>query len=78
MNIGNSTTINLMKFIEILEREIGFESIKNLMDMQLGDVKETNADTRYIEELTNYKAQTNLSDGIKAFINWYRLFYKKL
>ena len=67
-----------MKFIETLEREIGFESIKNFMDMQLGDVKVTYADTRYIEELTNYKAQTNLSDGIKSFINWYRLYYQKI
>ena len=78
VNIGNSTSINLMKFIEILEREIGFESIKNFMDMQLGDVKVTYADTRYVEKLTNYKAQTNLSDGIKSFINWYRLYYQEI
>lgn len=77
VNIGNSTSINLMMFIKILEREIGLDSIKNFMDMQLGDVKVTYADTRYIEELTNYKAQTNLSDGIKSFINWYKLYYQK-
>ena len=77
VNIGNSTSINLMKFIETLEIEIGVESKKNFLGMQLGDVKRTNADTKYIEELTNYKAQTNLSNGIKSFINWYKLYYKK-
>ncbi len=77
VNIGNSTSINLMKFIDTLETEIGIKSKKNFLGMQLGDVKRTNADTKYIEELTNYKAQTNLSNGIKSFINWYKLYYKK-
>ena len=77
VNIGNSTSINLMNFIETLETEIGIKSKKNFLGMQLGDVKRTNADTKYIEELTNYKAQTNLSNGIKSFINWYKLYYKK-
>ena len=77
VNIGNSTSINLMKFIDTLEIEIGVKSKKNFLGMQLGDVKRTNADTKYIEELTNYKAQTNLSNGIKSFINWYKLYYKK-
>ena len=45
------------------------------MNMQLGDVKETNADTKYIEKLTKYKAQTNLSNGIKEFIKWYDSYY---
>ena len=71
-NIGNSNKIALMKFIEILEDEIGIKAIKKFEPMQMGDVKSTYADTSKIEEWIGYKPKTELNFGINKFINWYK------
>ena len=43
--------------------------------MQPGDVKSTEADTSKLEEWIKFKPKTNLRDGIKVFIKWYKEFY---
>ena len=75
-NIGNSTSINLMEFIETIENELGQKAIKNFLPMQQGDVKETLADTSLLEDWIFYKPSTNIKEGISRFINWYKSFYK--
>ena len=75
-NIGNSSSINLMEFIEIIEKELGQKALKNFMPMQPGDVKLTLADTSLLESYIGYKPSTNLKDGIKEFVKWYKIFYK--
>ena len=74
-NIGNSNKITLMKFIEILEDEIGIKAIKKFEPMQMGDVKSTFADTSKIEEWISFKPKTELKLGINKFVNWYRKYY---
>ena len=64
-----------MKFIEILEEEIGIKAIKKFEPMQMGDVKSTFADTSNIEEWIGFKPRTDLKYGINKFVNWYREFY---
>ena len=46
------------------------------MPMQPGDVKLTLADTSLLESYIGYKPSTNLKDGIKEFVKWYKIFYK--
>jgi len=75
-NIGNSKPISLMKFIQILESELGIKAIKILEPMQMGDVKSTYADTSELEKWISYKPSTCLEEGIKNFVNWYKYFYK--
>ena len=75
-NIGNSSSINLMEFIEIIEKELGQKALKNFVPMQPGDVKLTLADTSLLESYIGYKPSTNLKEGIKEFVKWYRIFYK--
>ncbi len=76
INIGNSTSIKIMDFIEILEKELNKKAIKKFEEMQLGDVKRTYADITYIKNLINYQPSTSISKGIKDFIKWYKDFYK--
>jgi len=76
-NIGNSKSINLMEFIEIIENELGQKALKNFLPMQPGDVKSTLADTSLLEDWINYKPSTTLKDGINKFVKWYRSFYKQ-
>jgi UDP-glucuronate 4-epimerase len=74
-NIGNSKPIDLMDFIQGLEKEIGKEATKNFMPMQDGDVKVTFADTTKLNKVTGYKPKTNLKKGLFKFVGWYKSFY---
>ena len=76
-NIGNSNSTNLLKFIEIIEEIIEKKAIKNFLPMQKGDVKSTLADTTLIQKWVDFKPRTPLTDGIKEFVDWYKIFYKK-
>ena len=71
-NIGNGSPVNLLKFIEILEDQLGVEAKKNMMPMQPGDVERTWADVSELYNYINYKPQVELEEGIKNFVKWYR------
>ncbi len=74
-NIGNSMPINLMRFIEILEKELGKKAIKEYKAMQPGDVVKTNSDNSKLYEWINYKPTTLLEEGISKFASWYKDYY---
>ena len=77
VNIGNSDKVRLLDFIDALEACLGIETIRNYMDMQLGDVPATWADASLLQNLTGYKPQTDVKDGIAAFVTWFRDYYGK-
>lgn len=74
-NIGNSAPVSLMKFIETIENALGKVAQKNMLPMQDGDVVSTYADTSALEKEFEYKPVTELTVGVKKFINWYKKFY---
>ena len=74
-NIGNNSPISLMEFIETIETSIGKKAEKNFLPMQDGDVVSTYADVSGLVNDFGYKPDTKLSDGIGAFVKWYREFY---
>ena len=74
-NIGNSNPINLIDFISILENSLGIEAIKDLQPIQPGDVQETAADTKELENWIGFRSYTSLKDGIREFSKWYREYY---
>ena len=74
-NLGNNNSEELMKFIEVIEKNLEIKSKKNFLPMQLGDVKETFADIFESERDLNFKPKTRIQDGIPKFINWYRDYY---
>ena len=85
-NIGNSTPENLLDFVEILFEELvraavlpddfDFNAHKKLVSMQPGDVAMTYADTSALERDFGFKPSTPLRDGLRAFAEWYKEFYK--
>lgn len=75
VNIGNSQPSQLLDFITAIEKSTGFESIKNLLPMQAGDVPATWADTTLLEQLTGYQPNTDLVTGVQNFVSWYREYY---
>jgi UDP-glucuronate 4-epimerase len=71
-NIGNGSPINLLKFIELLEKEFGVKSEKIYLPMQKGDVTKTWASTDEIEKVVEPISKTKIEDGIKEFVNWFK------
>ena len=84
-NIGNSNPENLLDFVDILQQELvsagvlpsdyDFESHKELVAMQPGDVPVTFADTSALERDFGFRPQTPLREGLRKFAQWYKEFY---
>ena len=75
VNIGNSDKVRLMEFVEAIEAECGREAAKNFLPMQKGDVPATWADATLLKQLTGYAPQTDVREGIRRFVTWYRDYY---
>ena len=76
INIGNANPTNLMKYVTLIEETLGIKAKKKFLNMQKGDVKETWSDINLIKNLNGFEPKTNISQGIKNFINWYKKYYK--
>jgi len=74
-NIGHGSPINLMKFIEAIEAELGIEAKKNFRGMQAGDVYQTYANTQDLFAATGYTPQVNVEEGVAKLVSWYKEFY---
>jgi UDP-glucuronate 4-epimerase len=70
-NIGNSAPVELMQYIEALEKALGKTAKKNFMDIQAGDVPATHADVSRLEEYVNFRPQTSVEVGVQRFVDWY-------
>jgi UDP-glucuronate 4-epimerase len=77
-NIGHSQPVNLLRFIEIIEGYLGKKAVKLMKPMQQGDVLTTYANTELLEKYIGYKPQTDLEDGLKKFVEWYKEFGRKI
>jgi UDP-glucuronate 4-epimerase len=76
VNIGNSDKVRLEDFIDAIEQELGRRAIRNYMDMQPGDVPATWADAALLRALTGYAPQTDIREGVRRFVAWYREYFK--
>ncbi len=76
-NIGNSETVQLEKYIEVIENILNKKAIKNYLPLQPGDVPSTNAEVSDLIKEFDYKPNTSINDGIKKFIDWYKIYYEK-
>ena len=74
-NIGNGKPIKLMDFINLLEKKLDIEAVKNFLPMQQGDVFETFANTENLRNWIKYKPNTNLDEGLDKFVEWYKNYY---
>ncbi len=76
-NIGNSEPVPLMEFIAAMESAIGREAIKEFLPMQDGDVPATFADTSELAALVGFAPRTDVREGVRRFVDWYRAFYSR-
>lgn len=74
-NIGNSRPVDLMAYIEVLERCLGREARKNFLPIQPGDVPRTWAAVDRLTRATGYRPKTDVAIGVARFVDWYRDYY---
>lgn len=73
-NLGNNNPTKLLDFVTTLEKVTCLLAQKELKPMQLGDVYETYADIHKAKTLLGFEPKTNLQDGLKEFVKWYKDF----
>jgi UDP-glucuronate 4-epimerase len=74
-NIGNSSPVPLMRYIEVLEECLGRKATKNFLPLQLGDVPETSADITDLERDVGYRPATPVEVGVRRFVDWFMEYY---
>ncbi len=70
-NIGNNQPEELSRFIELIEKHVGKQAIKNFLPMQAGDVHETYADIDALKQVIGFQPSTPLETGIARFVEWF-------
>ena len=75
-NIGNSRTEELMRVVELLEKETGRKALLEPMPMQVGDVRKTVADISAIERDHGFRPTTTIDDGVPQFVRWFRDYHR--
>ncbi|GAB2567457.1 NAD-dependent epimerase [Dyella jejuensis] len=74
-NIGNDQPVPLMRFIELMEQNLGRTVEKRLLPMQPGDVPDTWADVSALRRDVGYAPDTSIEQGVKRFVDWYRDYH---
>jgi UDP-glucuronate 4-epimerase len=74
-NIGNNQPVELMYFIECIEKAVGKTARKNMLPLQPGDVPRTFADVAALVADIGFQPSTPIEEGIRRFVDWYREFY---
>jgi len=75
-NIGNSEPVKLLRYVDAIEAACGVTAVRNYMPLQPGDVLATWADVEDLTQATGFRPRTSVEDGVRAFVEWYRDFYK--
>ena len=75
-NIGNNKPVQLMDYIDALEKTLGKKAKINFLPLQPGDVPDTYANTDNLNKKFNYKPSTSVIEGVSSFVEWYKNYYK--
>jgi UDP-glucuronate 4-epimerase len=75
-NIGNEQPVELMRYIEVLEKCLGRKAKMDMLPLQAGDVPDTEADVTDLAETVDYRPRMSVEDGVDAFVKWYRMYYE--
>lgn len=74
-NIGNSTPVPLLEFIDTMERALGVTAVREMLPLQAGDVLATHADTSALDAWVGFSPSTPLAVGVQRFADWFRPRY---
>lgn len=75
-NIGNNKPVQLLTYIGAIEKALEMKAEMDLLPMQQGDVPSTMADVSELEAAVGFRPRTEVEEGVRRFIEWYRAFYR--
>ena len=76
-NIGNNNPVELLTYIETLEKALGKTAEKELLPLQPGDMPDTYADVQALVDDVDYQPSTSIEEGIGRFVEWYLGYFNK-
>lgn len=76
VNIGNGDSVQLLDFIAAIEAAAGVNAIRDMLPIQPGDVPATWADNALLRRLTGYAPATSVAEGARAYVDWFRDYYR--
>ena len=76
LNIGNNSPVKLSEYIEAIENSLGIKAIQEKLPLQEGDVPDTYADVSALTNLSGYKPDTTVQQGVHNFVQWFKKYYK--
>ena len=74
-NLGNNNPVELLLFIETIEKSVGKTAVKNWLPMQAGDILTTFADVDDLINDVGFRPSTSIEEGVGKFVEWYRRYY---
>jgi UDP-glucuronate 4-epimerase len=74
-NIGNAESVELLRYIEVLEQCLGRKAQMEMLPLQAGDVPDTEADVSELIRAVGYAPRVSVDTGVASFVNWYRDYY---
>lgn len=74
-NIGQEQTVELLRYIEVLEDCLGKKAIMEMLPLQPGDVPDTEADMTRLIQTIDYKPRVSVDEGVPKFVRWYKDYY---
>ena len=75
LNIGSEQSVELLRFVEILETCLGRTALREMLPLQPGDVPDSAADVSELFNLVGYTPKVTVETGVAAFVDWYRDYY---
>jgi len=75
-NIGNENPVELLRYIEVLEHNLGRKAQMEMLPLQAGDVPDTEADVSELASAVGYRPKVSVDQGVAEFVKWYRAYYK--
>jgi UDP-glucuronate 4-epimerase len=76
-NIGNEETVELMRYIEVLEQNLGKKAIMQMLPLQPGDVPDTEASVDALAKHVGYTPKVSVEEGVANFVDWYQEYYRE-
>ncbi|WP_376694912.1 NAD-dependent epimerase [Wenzhouxiangella sp. EGI_FJ10305] len=74
-NIGNQNSVELLRYIEVLEDCLETKAEMNMLPMQPGDVPDTESDVTSLADAVGYIPKVDVEEGVANFVDWYRRYY---
>ena len=75
LNIGSPESVELSRYIEVLERCLGRKAIMEMLPLQAGDVPDTEAEVSELVSHVGYRPQVTVETGVARFVEWYRNYF---